>query len=130
MIRIYARRLERELKRWHEKGWVTGEGYQAILAEQAQGARLTASGAVLLGFAAISFVAANWDEIPRLLRVSILVAALWAAYGGAAYLYERGLPDFAQAAVLSGALFFGAAVMLTTQMYHISSGNLPGFMLL
>ncbi len=75
MIRIYAKRLERDLKRWHEKGWVTGEGYQAILAEQAQGARLTASaalaviGAVLLGFAAISFVAANWNEIPRLLRL-------------------------------------------------------------
>ena len=60
----------------------------------------------------------------------ILVAALWVAYGGAAYLYERGLPDFAQAAVLSGALFFDAAVMLITQMYHIASGNLPGFMLL
>jgi uncharacterized membrane protein len=136
MIRIYAKRLERDLKRWHDKGWVTGEGYQAILAEQAQGAKLTASaalaviGAVLLGFAAISFVAANWNEIPRLLRVSVLVAALWTAYGGAAYFYERGLPDFAQAAVLSGALFFGAAVMLITQMYHISSGNLPGFMLL
>ena len=136
MIRIYAKMLERDLKRWHEKGWVTGEGYQAILAEQAQGARLTASaalaviGAVLLGFAAISFVAANWNEIPRLLRVSILIAALWSAYGGAAYLYERGLPDFAQAAVLSGALFFGAAVMLITQMYHIASGDLPGFMLL
>ena len=136
MIRIYAKRLERDLKRWHEKGWVTGEGYQAILAEQAQGAKLTASaalaaiGAVLLGFAAISFVGANWSEIPRLLRVSILVAALWSAYGGAAYLYKRGLPDFAQAAVLSGVLFFGAAVVLITQMYHIASGNLPGFMLL
>ncbi len=136
MICIYAKRLERDLKLWHEKGWVTAEGYQAILAEQAQSAKITASGAltvvgaILLGFAAISFVAANWSEIPRLVRVGILVGALWAAYGGAAWLYKRGLPDFAQAAVLSGALFFGAAVMLVTQMYHIGSGDLPGFMLL
>ncbi len=136
MIRIYAKRLERDLKRWNEKGWVTGEGYKAILAEQAQSAKLTASGAlavvgaILLGFAAISFVAANWNEIPRLLRLAILVGALWAAYGGAAWLYRRELPDFAQAAVLSGALFFGAAVVLVTQMYHIGSGDLPGFMLL
>ncbi len=136
MIRIYAKRLERDLKRWHEKGWVTAEGYKAILAEQAQSAKLTASaaltvvGAVLLGFAAISFVAANWNEIPRLLRAAILVGALWAAYGSAAWLYKRQLPDFAQAAVLSGALFFGAAVLLVTQMYHISSGDMPGFMLL
>ncbi len=136
MIRIYAKRLERDLKRWHEKGWVTGEGYRAILAEQGQSAKLTASaaltvvGAVLLGFAAISFVAANWNEIPRLLRLSVLVSALWAAYGGAAYLYERGLPDFAQGAVLTGSMFFGAAVVLVAQMYHIASGDMAGFMLL
>ena len=136
MIRFYAKKLERDLKRWLEKGWVTEEGYRAILAEQAQGGRLSASaalaaiGAVLLGFAAISFVAANWNEIPRILRVAMLVGGLWAAYGSGAYLYKRELPDFAQAAVFTGALFFGAAVILTTQMYHIDSGNLPGFMFL
>ncbi len=136
MIRFYARRLERDLKRWREEGWVTGEGYRAIVAELAQGPRLSASaalaaiGAILLGFAAISFVAANWNEIPRLARLAVLLAALWSAFGGAALLYKRELPDFAQAAVLTGALFFGAAVLLVTQMYHIDSGNLPGFMLL
>ncbi len=136
MIRFYAKRLERDLKHWLEKGWVTEEGYRAILAEQAQGAKLSASaalaaiGAVLLGFAAISFVAANWNEIPRILRVAMLTSGLWAAYGSAAYLYKRELPDFAQAAVLAGALLFGASVMLVTQMYHIDSGDLPGFMFL
>ena len=136
MIRFYAKRLERDLKRWHEKGWVTGEGYRAILAEQRQGSKLTASaalagiGAILLGFAAMSFVAANWSEIPRIFRVAMLLAGLWTAYGSAAYLYKRELPDFAQAAVLTGSLVFGAAVMLVSQMYHIDSGNLPGFMFL
>ncbi len=45
-------------------------------------------------------------------------------------MYKRELPDFAQAAVLTGSLIFGAAVMLVSQMYHIDSGNLPGFMFL
>ena len=136
MIRFYAKRLERDLKRWHERGWVTAEGYQAILAEQAQGAKLLAStalaaiGAILLGVAAISFVAAHWDAIPRIVRVLALIGALWAAYGGAAYLHERGLPAFAQAATLAGSLFFGAAVLLVTQMYHIDTGDMPGFMFL
>ncbi len=89
VIRFYAKRLERDLKRWHEKGWVTGEGYRAILAEQRQGSKLTASaalaaiGAVLLGFAAMSFVAANWNEIPRIFRVAMLLAGLWTAHGSA-----------------------------------------------
>ncbi len=136
MIRFYAKRLDRDLKRWLEKGWLTEEGYQAILAEQAEGTKIPASaalaavGAVLLGFAAISFVAANWAEIPRLYRVAILTAALWAAYASAAYLYKRGLPGFAQAAVLAGALFFGACVMLVSQMYHIGHERLPDLILL
>ena len=72
MIRFYAKKLERDLKRWHEKGWVTGEGYEAIQAELAREPKLSASaalaaiGAILLGFAAISFVAANWNAIPRI----------------------------------------------------------------
>jgi hypothetical protein len=37
VIRFYARRLERDVARWHEKGWVTGEGYEAIQAELARG---------------------------------------------------------------------------------------------
>jgi uncharacterized membrane protein len=136
VIRFYAKRLQRDLKRWHEKGWVTGEGYQAIQIELARDPKLAASaalasiGAILLGFAAISFVAANWNVIPRLARLAMLIAALWTAYGAAAWLYKRELPNFAQAAVLTGALFFGAAVMLVSQMYHIDSDNLPGFMLL
>jgi uncharacterized membrane protein len=136
VIPVYARRLERDLKSWREKGWVTTEGHQAILAELAKGPKITASaalsaiGAILFGFAAISFVAANWNEVSRLARVAILLGGLWAAYGAAAFLYKRELPNLAQAAVLTGALFFGAAVMLVTQMYHIDSGDMPGFMLL
>ncbi len=136
MIRFYAKRLERDLARWREKGWVTEDGQRAILDELAHGPKVTASaalaaiGAILFGFAALSFVAANWNEISRLARVAMLVGALWAANGAAAYLYKRELPNFAQAAALTGALFFGAAVLLVTQMYHIDSDNLPGFMLL
>jgi uncharacterized membrane protein len=136
VIRFYAKRLERDLERWRERGWVTEEGRGAILAELASGPRITASaalaaiGAILFGFAAISFVAANWNEISRFVRVAMLVAALCAANGAAAYLYERGLPNLAQGSALTGALLFGAAVVLVSQMYHIDSGDMPGFMLL
>ena len=134
MIRFYAKRLERDLKRWLEKGWLSEEGYRAILAEQSREglpatAALAAIGAVLVAFAAISFVAANWETIARLYRVAILLAALWAAYGGAAYLFERGLPAFAHAAVLVGAAVFGAVIMLVSQMYHID-GHPPDFVIL
>jgi uncharacterized membrane protein len=123
---IYAKRLERDLKRWHEQGWLTGEGYRAILAEQARSkppsvtAALAAIGAVLFGFAAISFVAANWSEMGAVYRTAVLIAALWIAYGAAAYLFKKSLPDFGQAAALTGTILFGATVMLVSQMYNIN----------
>jgi uncharacterized membrane protein len=125
-MRLYGKRLERDLKRWHEQGWLTEEGYRAILAERAQSklpsvtAALATIGAALFGFAAISFVAANWEEIAPLYRTALLVSLMWSAYGAAAYLFKKSLPDFGQAAALAGIIIFGATIMLVSQMYNIN----------
>ena len=78
--------------------------------------------AVLIGFAVMSFVAANWQEMPRILRLALLIAALWASYGLAGWLARRGLTGFAHAAILLGVAIFGGSIMLVSQMYHMD-GN-------
>jgi uncharacterized membrane protein len=79
---------------------------------------------MLIGFAAMSFVAAHWQEMSKLARLALLFAGLWGAYGLAGGLLARGLDGFAQAAVLAGVGLFGASIMLIAQMYHID-GNPP-----
>jgi uncharacterized membrane protein len=70
----YKSRLSEDLDRWIEQGLVAPESRQPILASVAEARRLDAGialavmGAVLAGLAAIAFVAANWDAIPRLAR--------------------------------------------------------------
>ena len=127
----YTKRLTNDVARWREAGWVTPEGESAILAELADkgGGFRAASvlgvlGAVLLGFALMSFVAANWQEMPRIARLGLLLSLLFASYLAAAAFFERGLDLFAHAAVLLGACVFGASIMLIAQMYHID-GNPP-----
>lgn len=127
----YARRLDHDLARWREAGWVTAEGETAIRRDVASQARkvelapvLGILGAVLIGFGAMSFVAAHWDEMARLLRLALIFGALFTAYGVAGLLFERGHPAFAHAAVLVGVAMFGAGIMLIAQMYHIE-GNPP-----
>lgn len=128
--------VERELARWQAAGWVTGEGAAAIradLARRRSGPGLAPSlavlGAVLLGFAAMSFVAANWAHMSKLARLALLFGGMWASYAAAGALFLRRLDAFAHAAVLLAIAVYGAAIMLIAQMYHMS-GNPPDAVLL
>jgi uncharacterized membrane protein len=122
----YRARVEKDLDRWRTAGWVSDAGAQSIRAELAKRSRgpglstaLAILGAVLIGFAAMSFVAANWQEMPKLARLLMLLAGVWGSYGLAGVLFERGLSNLAHAAVLAGVAIFGASIMLISQMYHI-----------
>lgn len=123
---VARRRLAEDLERWRVEGWVTPEGEAYIrhdLLERRHGPGLPAVlailGVVLLGFAAMSFVAANWQAMPRALRLAIIFAGLGGAYVAAAGLFVRGMASFAHAAILLGVAVFGAGIMLIAQMYHI-----------
>lgn len=127
----YARRLDRDLARWREAGWLTTDNEAAIRRDVASRSSkvelpyvLGILGAVLIGFGAMSFVAAHWDEMARLLRLALIFGGLFGAYGLAGILFEREHPAFAHAAVLVGVALFGAGIMLIAQMFHID-GNPP-----
>lgn len=127
----YRNRVERDLGRWQAQGWVSEAGAASIRADLASrksafGAAsvLAILGAVLFGFAVMSFVASNWQAMSKLARLTLLLATLWACYGGAFLLFQRRLEAFAQAAVLAGIAAYGASIMLIAQMYHME-GNPP-----
>jgi uncharacterized membrane protein len=127
----YSHWVERDLTRWQANGWVTDAGAASIRADLAsRQAAIGAAGifailgAVLFGFAVMSFVAAHWSAMSKLARLTLILGTLWACYGGAAYLFSRKLDAFAQAAVLGGIAVYGAGIMLIAQMYHME-GNPP-----
>ena len=82
MLRSRNRLLE-DIDRWQKAGWVTPDGGTAIRKEISE--RRSALGlagvlailsAVLVGFAVMSFVAANWQVMPKAARVVDLVNRL------------------------------------------------------
>lgn len=134
--RVYLQRLKHDLEIWIERGWVTPQNAEAILASASGEATarrvpqlLALLGAVLIGFAAMSFVAANWAELSKLTKLVLLMSTMWAAYGAAFVLDRRGHPAFAQAAIIGGLALFGANIMLIAQIYHVSTDN-PDWILL
>jgi uncharacterized membrane protein len=127
----YARRLDRDLARWRESGWLTSDNEANIRRDvDSRSSKvelpyvLGILGAVLISFGVMSFVAAHWAEMPRLVRLGMIFGGLCASYGIAGILFERDHPRFAHAAVLVGVAIFGAGIMLIAQMFHIE-GNPP-----
>ncbi|MDO8289094.1 MAG: DUF2157 domain-containing protein [Parvibaculum sp.] len=127
---IYLRRLRQDLEKWVERGWVTPAHAQSILTDASGGAAvrhipqiLAIMGAVLVGFAVMSFVAANWAEIPKIIRLLMIFSALWVAWGAAWFADRRGHPAYAEAGVVAGLALFGANIMLIGQIYHVTSST-------
>ena len=132
----YRHRVERDLKRWQAAGWVSDTGAAAIEADLKTSKSpfsaapiLAVLGAVLFGFAVMSFVAANWSAMSKLTRLLLLLVTLWGCYGAAAALIQRQLQVFAGAAILGGIAVYGASIMLIAQMYHME-GNPPDAILM
>lgn len=77
-------------------------------------------GAILLGAALLSLIAANWEVMPRLVRVGLILAVLWGGYVGGAWRASRDDKVFSEALYLIAAIGFGAGIALIGQMYHLS----------
>ena len=133
---FYRTRVERDLARWQTAGWVNEAGASAIRADlQSRKSAFGAAsvfailGAVLFGFAVMSFVASNWTAMSKLARLLLLFGTMWGCYAAAVVLFQRRLEAFAQAAVLGGIAVYGASIMLIAQMYHMD-GNPPDAVLM
>ena len=85
--RGFGKRLAQELPRWQEAGWVSAAGGQAILADvaarqpkQAWASALALAGALLLGVGVITWFAAHWNEMGKLMKLVLICLALAASH--------------------------------------------------
>lgn len=127
--RGFGRRLAQELPRWQEEGWVSAEGRQAILADlaarhpkMAWASSLALAGALLLGVGVITWFAAHWNEMSKLMKLALIFLVLTASHVAHGLCLTRGaLPKLAQGMAFLSVLLFGAAIMLIGQIYHIDA---------
>lgn len=135
--RGYRRNLEADLVKWVAGGVISGDAAQSIrkarFGEEAA-SRLPGIfamlGALMLAASVSAFVAANWQEIPRLVRLVGILAVIAGCLFPASLLERRGMPRGADAAVTLATLCFGAGVALVGQMYHLPADWPAGAMLI
>ena len=126
----------KDIERWEAAGWLTPAGAASIRTDLGErrsrlglAAVLATLAAVLIAFGAMSFVAANWQAMSKLARLSVIAGGLWTSLGAAAILTHKGLDKFAGAAMLSAVAIFGAGIMLISQMYHVDGNPADLFLL-
>ena len=125
---------------WREEGLLSAEqadelerrhaAHAALDRRERAAKALGILGAAALGAGVILFFAANWSEIPRALRIAVLLAGLTLFYGAGFYLLEvrRAYRNVGHAAVFVAAILFGASVFLVGQMYHVQAHDPFGFL--
>jgi uncharacterized membrane protein len=117
------------LQDWRDRGLLDPETALRLQADLDKGQRrfsfnafVITAGVLCLCFAAITFVAANWDDMSRLARLMLIMLALWAAWGAALWAGLRDLHWWHEALMVLACGLFGAGIMLVSQIYHIQ-GN-------
>lgn len=86
--------------------------------------------AVLIGAGFFSFIAANWQEMARPVKVGIIIISMLAAYGIGWYAKEKAnLAKTGETFILLGSIIYGAGIFLVGQMFNIRANWPDGFIL-
>lgn len=119
---------KRKLIQWRDAGLIDQEAIDRILAyEKRQPQKkklplLLVIGLIFFALAVFSFIAANWQAIPDLLKVALAVLLIWIFYGLADYSAKK---QFGEPVIfrLLGIAMFAASIIITAQTFHFSLSN-------
>ena len=128
----FRSKLKQEIPLWQQEGIISEEASAQLTQRyqlddiQKESSRLLAAvlftlGGLLLGGGVITFVAANWEEIPTFAKVVMLFATLLAFHLTGYWLwFHKGLTRIGHALIFTGCLVFGANIGLMAQIFHVS----------
>ncbi|MCX8997582.1 DUF2157 domain-containing protein [Rhizobiaceae bacterium BDR2-2] len=131
---MYVKRVKRQLSEWADAGLLPPETAAVLARDLDSRASRIGIAQVLLVLAGIFLcvaflllVSANWELIPRIVRLGAVVALIWATHLAGALFIRAGRTTLGTAALLLGTACFGGGLSLAGQMYHISGDMVSMF---
>ncbi|WP_308638636.1 DUF2157 domain-containing protein [Paenibacillus silvisoli] len=123
--------LQQEGPSWVRQNIITPEQYQRILAcypEQKRAIGLIPIlGSILVGLGILSFVAANWQQIPDIVRLIIIGITMTGFYAAGEMFRRRNHEKLGAGLIGLGLLTFGAGIVLVGQMFHLQAYGVTSF---
>ena len=87
-------------------------------------------GTIFIGAGIFSFIAGNWEAMPDLFKVFLIVVFMFAAYGSGWYVREvKKMEKLGEALILLGTIIYGAGIFLIAQIFNIRTAWPDGFVL-
>ncbi|MCC7145396.1 MAG: DUF2157 domain-containing protein [Phycisphaeraceae bacterium] len=106
------------------------ESIEELLRKRNKRAFMALCAVAILMFAVgvLLLISHNWDQIPRIAKVSGIFAAVAAAFLASVAAYGRGSNLWGELLALAGTLLFGNAIWLLAQIFHIEAHYPDGIM--
>ncbi|RAZ69720.1 DUF2157 domain-containing protein [Planococcus maitriensis] len=119
---------ERKLAQWRAEGLIDQEAVERIQAFETRQPKkrklplLLIIGLIFFALAVFSFIAANWQAIPAIAKVGMVVLLMWVFYviGHFSEKKHFGHPIIFR---ILGYLMFGASLVVTGQTFHLGTGS-------
>lgn len=124
---------DKQIKKWLSEGKISEEQASMMIAENSVAAKeksgnkflsvISVLGSIFLGVGIIWIVASNWDGMPDIVKIIVLLGST----GGLIYLgYEIGFnkenfPKTGHSLILLGAILFGSSIFLIAQIYNVEA---------
>ena len=129
LLSLFKYDLAEESKIWVEEGLIQQSQAEAICqkydVDYNSKARkgfaylaLLSLGYLFIGIAIILLIGSNWENIPRMARMAVLVVATAGIHFFGIYNLDKA-PQKSTALFFLGSLLYGASIILIAQMYHL-----------
>jgi uncharacterized membrane protein len=130
----FRRQLSREAELWLKEGLIDLDRYEQLsqryrfdnldaIARNTFSSILIGLGSIAIGIGAITFVSANWQEIPKNFKVILLISAFIASNIVAFYFWRQNdgsKKRLGQGLFILAALILGANIGLMSQIFHMN----------
>ena len=128
------RLLEKEFQALEQEGHLKADQAKSLLSNYEPTERvsfvrtLLVIGAVLIGVGILSFIAGNWQEMPKLAKFLLLFFAT-AGFYTAGYKIEDNYPRTSRSFYYIGVFVYGAGVFLVGQMFNLGESTYSNFLM-
>ena len=130
LIRLLEKDLATEVSTWVDQGLISadqvraicrqyGIDYDEIRSRSTAYRVLAVLGFLFIGLSLITVIGANWESIPRGVRMAGLLVLTAGTHGVAVRHHLAGRTSLAIGLFILGNLFYGASIILIAQIYHL-----------
>lgn len=132
----FNNKMQREIDSWLKEEIISSQTADTLrerypLKKRSMTQTLALLGSTLLGVGVMLFFAANWQAIPRTIKVALVLLSFTSSYIVGYYLKEvkKTHPQVGYALIFLGSILYGSSIWLIAQIFHIEAENGIGFML-